>query len=247
MPDFSKMRLGKLPPVFRPTDLKLAKYLPASLPAPPDEVDYSYGVNRWGELLNDDLGCCTISGAGHTVQSWRLSLIGGGFLTIPDPDILSKYEAWCGYNPNDSSTDQGGVESDVLRDWRKSGFTVNGIGHNLKAFTNVDPQNFDHVKQTINLFGGIYTGIALPLSAQNQEIWSVGDAPGSWGGHCTWIVRYDTLGLTCVTWGVLQRMTWKFWLDYVDEAWCLMSDTDFNNPNGVLYDALLADLAVVTA
>jgi hypothetical protein len=58
------------------------------------------------------------------------------FLAIPDSTILDYYERWDGYNPADPGTDQGGVELDVLNDWRQQGFA----GHQLEAFVAIDLQ-----------------------------------------------------------------------------------------------------------
>jgi len=257
MTDFSKMKLGKLPPKFRSTDLKLANYVGA-VPSPPKAVDFTYGVKYWGKLDNDRLGCCTISAIGHAIQTWRFSLkpIPPNSICVPmaitNSVIEHYYSAWDGWNPaNSEATDNGGVESDVLRLWRGSTFTIGAAGHNLKAYASVNPQNLVHVMQTIEIFGGIYVGIRLPLSAQNQDVWDVSRTPegepGSWGGHAIWVPKYDENGLTCVTWGQLQPMTWDFWLEYVDEAWALMSDTDFNSPFPYFpYETMLADVKAVT-
>jgi hypothetical protein len=75
-----------------------------------------------------------------------------------------------------------------------------------------------------------YIGLALPISAQNQDVWAVppgGSAgegsPGSWGGHAVPIVAYDSRGLTVITWGATKRMTWQFLDTYCDEAYALLS------------------------
>jgi hypothetical protein len=78
-------------------------------------------MQDWGMMLNDRLGCCTISAVGHAVQTWTANALGRE-LTVPDSSILEYYEKWDGYNPADPATDQGGVEIDVLNDWRQQGF-----------------------------------------------------------------------------------------------------------------------------
>jgi hypothetical protein len=37
------------------------------------------------------------------------------------------------------------------------------------------------------------------------------------------VVAYDQRGLTVVTWGALQRMTWGFLYAYCDEAYAVLS------------------------
>jgi hypothetical protein len=87
--------------------------------------------------------------------------------------------------------------------------------------------DFEHIKQAIYLFGGMYVGLALPISAQNQETWDVeiksnDNQVGSWGGHAVQVLGYDAKTLTCVTWGKLKGMTWDFWHIYCDEAHALL-------------------------
>ena len=47
------------------------------------------------------------------------------------------------------------------------------------------------------MFGGVYIGLALPVTAQTQDVWDVvagGGAnakKGSWGGHCVFVPKYD--------------------------------------------------------
>lgn len=112
-----------------------------------------------------------------------------------------------------------------------------------------------HVEQAAAIFGGVYIGIALPLSAQRQtgpgKTWDVllqDGAPGSWGGHAVNVVQYDPEGLTVVTWGFLQRMTWRFWSTYVDEAWAVLPAEWQQTPPhipGFQFAAFVRDLAAV--
>ena len=104
--------------------------------------------------------------------------------------------------------------------------------------------------------------MALPISAQTQQVWSVppggptGDGkPGSWGGHAVPVMGYDSHGLTVITWGAPKVMTWQFWAAYCDEAYAVLSmdflKADPNNPNdpvspnGFDLAALQADLKAV--
>jgi hypothetical protein len=123
--DNSTMKLGKRPQRHDVRTLKLARYLTGAGQAqplqPPASVDYTHGMQDWGMMLNDRLGCCTISAVGHAVQTWTANALGRE-LTVPDSSILEYYEKWDGYNPADPATDQGGVEIDVLNDWRQQGF-----------------------------------------------------------------------------------------------------------------------------
>ena len=111
---------------------------------------------------------------------------------------------------------------------------------------------------SVYVFEGCYIGVQLPISAQaqvqNHQPWSVppggpiGDGkPGSWGGHAVPVVAYDSRGVTVVTWGALQMMTWSFWEAYCDEAYAILSNDYLDGkkkaPSGFSLQELQADLA----
>jgi hypothetical protein len=48
-------------------------------------------------------------------------------------------------------------------------------------------------------------------------------AEGFASHNCTAIVGYTAAGLTCVTWGALQQMTWRFFMAYYDECHGVLS------------------------
>lgn len=249
MADHSKMRLGRKAVVRDSRTLRLARYLAKDLAPPPPAVDWTKGQNDWGMMLNDQLGCCTIAGAAHAVQVWSKNA--NTEVTISDPQVLNTYAAWDGYVPGKPETDNGGIELDVLTDWRNQTFN----GHALKGFAAVSPHNLNEVRTAIQLFGGAYIGLSLPLSAQTQDTWDftgnfAGDsAIGSWGGHCVFVAAYDPNGFTCITWGALKKMTTAFWLNYCDEAYALFGEDWINaggkDPEGIAVDQLAADLAAI--
>jgi hypothetical protein len=243
--DFSQLKLGRKAIKRDTRTLRLAHYLNADKPKPPVMWDWTKGVTQWGMMLNDRIGDCTIAGAAHAVQVWTGAL--GAMHTVQDAEVLAAYEAWDGYNPHDPSTDRGGVELDVLRKWRKTSLA----GHKLLAFADANVADLDMIRQAIYWFGGVYIGVALPRTAQRQDVWDVvsnhGDgAPGSWGGHCVYVPKYDFDGFTCITWGGLKRMTNKFWQLYCDEAHALLG-ADWigqkGSPLGFNLEQMQADLA----
>lgn len=233
--------------------LKLARYFTAELPPPPATRVWSNGLVDWGMLGNDQLGDCTIAGIPHGIMGWTMNT--GVMATFTAQQAISYYEKWDGYNPANPATDQGGILLDVLNDWKQQTFA----GHSMIAYASVLPANQLHVQQAINLFGGLYTGVALPLTAQEQTgpagLWDVvanGGANavgGTWGGHCVWIIDYDAVGPTCVTWGALQKMTWAYWSTYFDEAYAVISPDWVNAqgmaPNGFALTDLESDVAQI--
>ena len=231
--------------------LRMARYLTAALAPPPAACDWTKGITAWGMMLNDTLGDCTIAGCGHAIQVCGAN-VGYTFEgeTLPDAVIEKAYSTWDGYVPGDPSTDNGGVELDVLNNWRKSGLG----GHHLLGFADPEPSNLTEIQQTIALFSGVYIGLSLPVTAQNQDIWDVvpnggADAvPGSWGGHCVYVPKYDQNGFTCITWGGLKAMTLAFWNKYCDEVHGLLLATWIKNnvtPSGFNLAEMQADLAAI--
>lgn len=248
MTDHSKMKLGRKAIKTDSRTLMLADYLTPSLPPPPPSVDWTKGITGWGMMLNDQLGDCTIAGVAHAIQVWSANT--ASTITVPDSVVESYYQNWDGYVPGNASTDHGGVELDVLNDWQKQGFG----GHALVAFADPKFSNLVEIRQSIALFGGVYIGMGLPLTAQNQDLWDVvpsGGAKakkGSWGGHCVFVPKYDENGFTCITWGELKTMTVAFWKKYCDEAHSLLGQDWLNakgSPPGFDQTQLQADLKAI--
>jgi hypothetical protein len=225
--DVTKLKLGKQPAKIDSRTLQLRNYLTPDLPAPPDSISWYGDVTSYGSMLNDQLGDCTCAAVGHAIQVASMNTHVGE-VTPPDSAVLALYEQACGYIPGDPSTDQGGIIIDVLNYVRKNLFDT----HKLWAYADPDPKDAMHIKQSVALFGIVDMGLQLPISAQGQvgTLWDVvGDPntdensqPGSWGRHSVIVAAYDAEGLTCVTWGALQKMTWKFWDVYTDESHALL-------------------------
>jgi hypothetical protein len=224
-------RLGKGERRIDSRTLCLADYL--KLPAAPVSVSYMTKVRGWGMMLNDSLGDCTCACAGHQIEQW--SAYAGRLVVPADSAILSAYEAIGGYVPGDPSTDNGCVVLDVLNYWRKTGIA----GHKIAAYVSVNPENVEEVKLAVSLFGNIYLGVQLPLSVQEQPVWTVPAAgtggsgqPGSWGGHAIPIVQYNERGFNVITWGAPLWASWNFLRVYCDEAYAVLSP-DWIEKNGL--------------
>jgi hypothetical protein len=243
-------KLGKLPVRTDVRTLALARYVDrAALPKPPVVLDLTRHVPEWPMYANDTRGDCTIAAAGHMIEAWTAQAHDRP-TEISERSVLSAFDHVKVVDP--ASGEEGAVELDVLTYWRKRGIARHRIG----AFARVSLHDHQLVRTAAWLFGGVYIGLSLPLSAQRQLTWdwtgrlSGPDRPGSWGGHAVDVVRYSKGSLTVVTWGRLQDMTWRFWDRYCDEAYCIISP-DFLDagkaPNGFDLEALRADLALVTA
>jgi hypothetical protein len=251
--DHAQMRLGKQAPKYDPRSLRLARYLATDLPPPPDELDLVSKVDvKFGMYLNDQLGDCTCASLAHAIQFW--SAANGHPVDPLNDDVLTAYENACGYDPADPDTDRGGIMLNVANYFRRTGIA----GQKADAWVALDPKNEKLLKYALAWFGGAWVGVNLPVSAQVQPSWYLalggGDGdptPGSWGGHSIFILpKYDRAGLWCVTWGSPKFLTWDWWEACNDEGYAFLSrlwaDAD-GAPNGLMYDDLMSDLAMVRA
>lgn len=236
--DPKKLKLGKAVARHDPRTLLLAAYVTPALPTPPASCDLTAKVGAsWGMMDNDQIGDCTCAAAGHLIMEWTANA-GKKMVTPTDQQIVAAYSAITGYNPTTGANDNGANEIDVLNYWRQTGIA----GHQIAAYLALEPSNHNHIMDSVYIFEGCYIGLQLPISAQAQtqihQPWSVppggttGDGkPGSWGGHAVPVVAYDVRGVTVVTWGALQRMTWTFWETYCDEAYAILSNDSLNGKN----------------
>lgn len=251
--DPKKLKLGKSTARHDPRTLLMASYVSTGLPTPPANFDLTSKVSKWGMMENDQIGDCTCAAAGHLLMEWTANASKKIF-TPTDKQVVAAYSAITGYNPQSGANDNGAIEIDVLNFWRQSGIA----GHKIGAYVALEPSNHNHIMDSVYIFEGCYIGLQLPNSAkpqvQNHQPWSVppggptGDGkPGSWGGHAVPVVAYDARGVTVVTWGALQRMTWSFWETYCDEAYAILSNDYLNKkkqaPQGFNVAQLQADLA----
>jgi hypothetical protein len=242
--------LGKLPVRTDVRTLRLPRYVDLTkLPPPPETLDLTAHVPEWPMYANDRIGDCTTAAAGHMIEAWTAAADGDA-VEISEAAVVTAFDAVKVVDPR--TGDEGAIELDVLRYWRKEGIADHRIG----AFASVPVHNPILVRTGVWLFSGLYIGLSLPLSAQTQDVWDwtgtlSGDAkPGTWGGHAVDVVRYDDSGLTVVTWGRLQVMTWSFWERYCDEAYCIISDDFLRSgkaPSGFDLATLKTDLELILA
>lgn len=244
--DFISNLLNSFPGIVSPervVDVEIEHY---------DGPVYDFGTNQGWYIANGIVTHnCTCAGILHMIMLWNAQ--NGNPRTFVNADAIQLYETLCGYKPGDPSTDQGGVELDILKSWRKT--PIDGTA--LLGFVTVDPTNWDHVKLAHWLAGTLYMGLSLPTSAQDETIWSsTSDDPGGWGGHAVCTNAYGPLGgfscseyLSCITWGEKQKMTPKWLAKYCDELYAPITPAWFDKaglaPSGFNLDQLQADLAAL--
>lgn len=196
-------------------------------------IDWASRVAQWPMYLNDKIGDCTCAGAGHLIQA--LTTYGpGATVTVADADVLSAYEALSGYNPSTGANDNGANEQDVLSYWEKTGIG----GHHITAFASVNVADEAEMRVAMRWFGGVYIGVNVPQSAQDQfsngQPWAYDASADNsiLGGHAIVIQEWDTEYLRVVTWGQLQPVTWEWMAHFGEEAWVVVTP-DFLEANGL--------------
>ena len=227
------LKLGKLAVKHDTRTLQLRMFLPVKLPPIPDvfDVDTTLPCQPALDVLaNDVLGDCVMAERGH--QTRRFEAREQGCLALlPDKAVLASVKRE--YKKEGHGLDQGLVVLDSLNCWRK-GWTINTRQYCIYAFGEIHPSDYSEVRATIYLLQGVCAGVELPISAQSQfengQPWDVvagsKGKPGSWGGHCIYLVGYNATGPVCVTWGKKQQLTWAFVSKYMSEAYGIVDNRD---------------------
>ena len=250
MTNHTMMKLGRVRAATDPRLPPLARYMAAT--DAPASADWYSRIAAWPMLANDQVGDCTFAAVGHVIQQWT-SYTDAQPVVMSDRAVLAAYSAVSGYVPGDPATDRGALCADVLRYWLTTGMaTPDGGPDTLTGAASLAPRDASAVRRAIAIFGNLYAGVALPLSAQSEDVWSAtGDAPGSWGGHCVPLVGFNGVGPICVTWGALKQMTWDWWATYAEEAYALLSPDwlrfSGTNPAGIDWTRLEADMRALAA
>ena len=229
-------KLGKKPAKRDRRNLQLKAILRAPVKVP-DEYDFDtthIGVPT-PVFANDRVGDCVIAGRAH--QTLRFELVERhAVIKITDSEVLKEYFLETG------GPDTGLIVLESLKRWRKRGWIAAGDRYFITAFAEIDRSAPGEVKRTVFTDLGVGLGVSLPVSAQNEfeagKPWATttgpGSSAGSWGGHYVYVTGYTALGPTCVTWGRKQRMSWRFFGKYCDEAYAIIDALDTAKKRRVL-------------
>jgi len=250
-------KLGRQPKRSDGRTLKFAKYLKTSeLPAAPPAVDWTKAVPHYGMLLNDQLGDCVVAGMMHLAMGWQANA-GSAAAAPSDAEVVAAYSAIGGYDPLNPSTDRGCNMLDALKYWRNTGISIGGHNHQIVAFAEVNLAEADEVKAALWLFGGLFSGFQLPLTAEHAHSWSMPACglhgkgkPGTWGGHCAPLAAENSSGgFQVISWGGLVPADNGFVAGYCDEAYAVLSaswiEQNGQAPCGFDLATLQADLAAL--
>ncbi len=234
--------LGRLEPSAeqRARALPVKNYLTKPLPPAPKVCRNSDGaaIGMWG---NDRFGNCTVAAlANHRAIIAEKYMLGRPATT--ETKVVDAY-----FKLTPGGRDTGLVEHDVLNAGM-NGLDLGGDLYMVATWVTVDLDDEETCKSLINLFGALYIGIALPNSAQTQDVWTPTTgrdaAPNSWGGHAALIANYTENDYGIITWGKEQLCDRNWFNKYVVEGHCLL-DIGQALVTGMAWDDLVADLAQV--
>lgn len=225
-------KLGKLPAQVDDRNLKFASLLRPRAVAP-----ISYDVDYWfiprphtPMYANDRYGDCVIAGRAH--HTLRFEAIESGlWVPITDKEVTTEYFKQTG------GRDSGLYILQSLKLWKSQGWIAGKAVHFIEAYAQIAVKQ-EEISLAISSSCGVEVGVNLPISAQDQlsagKPWTVTTGsrsqPGTWGGHLMLMTAYDRDGLTAITWGKRQKMTWAWFLKYCDEAYAIFDAVNRVNP-----------------
>jgi hypothetical protein len=226
--------LGKNRPQF-PEGLRTIKEYRTVAPAAPP-VSVPVPAIPYPMDGNDKYGDCTLACASHMIAAWDVDTKRND----PIPTASEVIATYLQMSPDDS----GLVVSTVLAKWHKPGLW----GDKVWGHAPVQTHDQTEIRTDIAQFGGVYIGVQLPQSAEDQtnanRPWTIVKGSPILGGHAVPLLGYDATYAYCVTWGAVQAVAWD-WLDvYCDEAWVVLSQqiVEAGGYDGINLAALESDL-----
>jgi hypothetical protein len=236
----TQYKLGRIHDYAAPPVPDLATYATKTLPAPSASVAVpGDNLANWGMLGNDQWGDCTIAGADHVI------LADSTITSEPysAPSLTAVEREYFGLT---GGPDSGLQLSQVLQAWKSVGM----FGNKISSYAPVHAQNTTLLQQCIEWFGASYVGVNLPQPAEGQfnpdgsGVWDLtGTSADSQieGGHCIVLVGYDADKLYAITWGAVVGITYRWWAQYAEEAWAVITQ-EFVARNGDARGISLAQL-----
>ncbi len=216
------LRFGKLPPKIDYRTLSFGNYLKDDIPDPPPSVDLTTrvfdNIRQYNASVvfpmydNDILGNCTVAGAAHGI-----TVYGGMVKQTHIPSLQTVVRI---YNHLTGGVDSGLYLLDVVKYWRGNGID----NHKTIAYASVNRHNHTHVKQAIQIFGGLLLGFQCQEKVLEEfntgQTWQPGKLINA--GHAVYVTGYSMLGVEVLTWGSIHHGTWAWWDECVDEVYVLL-------------------------
>ena len=218
-------KTGKLPPIFKDTDLLMRDILtPVASPSTWDWDAEHPGFSDTHVFGNDVHGDCVEAAQAHQTLCYEF-VEQKKILGISDADVLKDYFRKTG------GADSGLVISESLSDWRKHGWLVGGQKYTIDGYARLDLGNLDQVKAGMAADLGMHIGVAMPDNWQEAidagVPWTdTSLPPNPFNGHCIFMKKYEPGWFGGITWGKPQGMSEAWLAKYCDEAWVTWDSVD---------------------
>jgi hypothetical protein len=178
----------------------------------------------WGMLMNDQLGCCVVSGAEHETMLWTAES-GGAVAQFSDRVTVTNYSLLGNYVPGDPDTDQGCDMLHAAEMRIKHGILdATGKTHKLGIALELDSGpgylNLDQFWYALYYFDGVGLGIGVTQQMQedfaDEKPWTAAsyDPTAVIGGHYVPAMARESTNLhgqtvyetDVLTWGEKQQI-----------------------------------------
>lgn len=250
------MKLGKLAPKRHLKLPSLGDFLDKATTwpvVPAQGWEFAVNASDWGMLGNDNFGCCGEAGIMHLVQAQSANA--GNALHSTTDQTLALYSAVTGFNPDDPSTDQGTVLTDLLSYIQKNGLemfdsTGKAVTVEIVGYASLDISSISQMRYASYALGGTYLGINCPGQCESDlSNWNFGPGLPIAGGHCIPRVGEGTAGGEIVSWGAVIPFSNEFWASYGDEGYVVLTKAFLNaqgkSPSGLDLDGLVAAMKII--
>lgn len=223
-------KYGRRAPVNRPA-IHLGAILRSDteIPPHPDREDYLATLSAWQMLGNDTAGDCVAV----TWANFR-RLVTAVLTTETYPTLDQVWAIYRTQNPGfdpagsadgngpGSEHDQGMDIQTLLEYLVKSG---GPDGVKAVAFAKVDYTNLDELKAALAIFGGVWTGITVTDTNEQEfadgEEWDYAGWARELGGHSVLTGGYNP-DPTFITWAAETAFTEAFITHQVEETWIVI-------------------------
>ena len=255
--------LGKKDPVESPFG-EFKSYFADTLAAPPESAHWGHQVTTPWEMDGNGpdasitlpgipsgwggCGDCTEVGKRNALATFNFDEYGQSVAVPTGNDVVSQYCTTMGCTPAQLASypntyDQGEDETNTLTTWAQT----EEYGVKLAFTAPVNVKNKADIQNGIFLGGGLYIGIQLPESAEQQfpNEWTWQPNSPIAGGHCVWLTGYTSTYVALVTWAQLIWCTWDFLMNTIDEAHVLVLPQAVaagKSPTGLLIPKWESDL-----
>jgi hypothetical protein len=157
---------------------------------------------RWITAENDqpNVGDCTLVGAANL----RLKRTG---VRMSDGEILHAYSVIAGWRPMDITTNRGATIPRVLDYWRDEGWP----GDPLDKIAGWSEVPGNEIRAAIERDGAIVGWSMLPVFGGDYSFDDAALGMDGIAAHTTAMIQADDAGLTLITWGYEQRVSWGWW------------------------------------